>query len=369
VPSAANTAAAAAAVALVLQHAQAMEELEAAAATEAAAVIEEQLAQLQREYAAQWVMLAGALTATMPAELAADMVAWLVRALARIPVDLARMLTGHARRARRLAREQVAEELTADEEPDPDTAGGEVDGEDDDTPAPDDEGDDEPLPAVVADIIDQADQRVRDHLDKVAEQARQRPPETFDAAATLLAETRKAATSAETTARQVVNTTANETIRDTAKQLDANLLWIAERDACVHCLAYSGLVGGAWTGFPLGRTYGKKPLVPWPDPDMLPCPPLHPNCRCRVKVWFTQRPTTESPVTMPQALRREAERSILKGWRVESEPEKVRVQAAADLLQRGLNPMIAASVRDYGRRSVRRGKFPTRRVPKFPTRP
>ena len=51
-------------------------------------------------------------------------------------------------------------------------------------------------------------------------------------------------------------------------------VWVAETNACVHCLAYSGRVAQPGKSFPGGLTYGPKSYFP----DALPHPPLHPHC-------------------------------------------------------------------------------------------
>jgi len=61
----------------------------------------------------------------------------------------------------------------------------------------------------------------------------------------------------------------------------------------------------------------------------------------------------------PDALKRE----VAKGWRVESESEAVRLRAAESLLRRGAD--LPQSVQDQAERSLLRGSFPDRRVPKY----
>lgn len=110
---------------------------------------------------------------------------------------------------------------------------------------------------------------------------------------------------------------------------DANLekMWVPERDACVACQAYAGDHLDADSSFEPGKTYGNRPIPLFGD--SLDSPPLHPNCRCRLVPY---NPEGYTGITPSEALKREAERSILKGWSVESEPESARLQAAAHLL-------------------------------------
>ncbi len=123
------------------------------------------------------------------------------------------------------------------------------------------------------------------------------------------------------------------------------LVWRAERDACVHCLAYQGQVRTRGH-YPAGLTFGKKPLHRNP----VSMPPLHPNCRCTQ--WVLSRDVA-NPVI--EGLKREAKRSILRGWSVESESEAVRVDAARRLLAQ--RPTLPKSVQTYARQSVKAGRF------------
>ena len=126
-------------------------------------------------------------------------------------------------------------------------------------------------------------------------------------------------------------------------------VWVAETNACVECLAYSGRVAKPGKAFPGGLTYGKKSYNQSP----VDSPPRHPRCRCTVE-----------PLVAPEyavALRREADRSVLRGFSLESEPMRVRVDAAERLLDRGV--VAPKSVIAYARRAVKRGGFGTRGRP------
>lgn len=62
-------------------------------------------------------------------------------------------------------------------------------------------------------------------------------------------------------------------------------------------------------------------------------------------------------MSLPQALKREAARSVIKGWALESEPDSVRRDAANRLLQRG-GAGLPKSVQARARRQVAsEGKF------------
>jgi hypothetical protein len=165
-----------------------------------------------------------------------------------------------------------------------------------------------------------------------------------------MAKANTAATSLERTARWAVNRASATGAVAVAERLGAGLLWVAERDACVHCLAYSGKVAKPGKSFPGGLTFGDTPL----SKEALPHPPLHPNCRCRVTPWSGSRDGV-GDVELPEALEREARRSVLRGTALESEPVSVRVAAAKKLLASGVD--APGTVKAAARKAVRTGTF------------
>ncbi|CAO5167226.1 hypothetical protein FAIPA1_20007 [Frankia sp. AiPs1] len=136
-----------------------------------------------------------------------------------------------------------------------------------------------------------------------------------------------------------------------ATALGVGRVWVAERTACVVCTAYAGLVAADGGEFPAGLTFGVRPADRSPVPD----PPRHPRCRCRTVPW-SDAWAAPDVLPYPRALRREAERSIAKGFALDSEPTSVRVAAAERLLRSG--PDLPASVRAFAARAVRDGIFP-----------
>ena len=150
----------------------------------------------------------------------------------------------------------------------------------------------------------------------------------------------------EATARSVTNRASNMGLNVVADSSpDIVQVWRAERNACVNCLAYQGQrrVGG---GYPTGLTFGKKPLSHAP----VPMPPLHPSCRCTQ--WLVHE---QAAPAVQAALLREAKRSILRGWSLESESTSVRVDAARRLLAK--HPAMPKSVEAYARNAVSNGAF------------
>jgi hypothetical protein len=146
-----------------------------------------------------------------------------------------------------------------------------------------------------------------------------------------------------------INRGGNEGATAIADAAGLPTVWVAETDACVACLAYSGHVADPGDTFPGGLTYGRKAYYP----DALESPPRHPRCRCTVEPLHSEE--------YAAALRREADRSVLRGFSLSSESMKTRVEAAHDLVEAGVD--APKSVIDYARRSVKRGAFTTRGRP------
>jgi len=146
------------------------------------------------------------------------------------------------------------------------------------------------------------------------------------------------------------NSAGNDGVIEVANVAQVSLVWVAEFDACVECLAYSGRTCGAGDTFPEGLTYG---AVTYADTSNLEAPPLHPNCRCTVEVLGDQ--------SYADALRREADRSILRGFSLESESMGVRLDAAQRLLDNGV--VAPKSVQKYAANAIKEGAFPTRGRP------
>jgi hypothetical protein len=137
------------------------------------------------------------------------------------------------------------------------------------------------------------------------------------------------------------------------------VVWVAERGACLTCLALSGRVidPNSGDGFDEDATFGKPgsaPLV-WPPGMPLMGPPRHPNCRCRLRILAAGN------VMVPAALRREAERSVARGWS-DYDSRRARL-GATDRLVRQAN-RLPRTVNERGARDVARGSFSTRHRPR-----
>lgn len=147
----------------------------------------------------------------------------------------------------------------------------------------------------------------------------------------------------------LVNAAGNAGSTAVADAAGVPTVWVAETSACVTCLAYSGQVADPGKNFPAGLTYGKSSTVTAPVGH----PPAHPNCRCTVEPLLSD--------DYAAALRREADRSVLRGFSLESESMKVRLDAARRLVESDVD--APKSVVAYARRSIKAGEFPTRGRP------
>lgn len=169
---------------------------------------------------------------------------------------------------------------------------------------------------------------------------------------------------AERDTRWAVNAGYNQSFRDTAERQGVPVVWVAEIDACLHCLAYSGEVAQPGQPFPLDLTYYRDPAgsakpLRHPPGRILWGPPLHPNCRCELDLYlgsegYPVMPWETEETTIAQALKREAARSVLRGVAGhESQPALVR--AASALLSRGTS--LPVTVQRRARKAIRAGRF------------
>ncbi len=165
----------------------------------------------------------------------------------------------------------------------------------------------------------------------------------------VVATARGALTTTDRTVRWAANRAIAEGATAVADDEGLSRVWVPEREACLHCLAYAGRVAKAGQPFPAGLTYGDRPLVDGPVAN----PPLHPNCRCRVQVWNGED-GNDSGTSLPEGLRREADRAVLRGRsRYASNPARVR--AAERLLDAGVR--APKSVKKAAEDAIRRGGF------------
>lgn len=152
-----------------------------------------------------------------------------------------------------------------------------------------------------------------------------------------------------------------------AKENDIKVVWVNETKACLHCLAYAGRVTNPDKSFG-NHSYAAKPLdtssLELEHPDGVKAPPLHPHCRCRLRVWDGPDPRSpedipknNNDVTFPEALQREARRAVLRGDSAyDSLP--TRIKAADKLLDAGA--FLPKTVEARAAKAVKNGLFPSR---------
>lgn len=233
-----------------------------------------------------------------------------------------------------------------------------------------------PVDEAAQAAVDAAPAAISDAVDAAQEFAEQLPITSWDDVQKAMGKANQAATDLERRTAWAVNRANSAAIRKVAAERGAKLLWIAEPDACVVCLALSGhlIDPNTGEGFDEEATFGKPGSAPdvYPPGEPLMGPPRHPNCRCQPEVWYDpavpaggaeetalyNRPGVGANVDLPAALRREAKRSILYGWSVPSESGTVRIDAAARLLAKGAG--LPKSVEAKSRAAVKKGKFDNR---------
>jgi hypothetical protein len=168
----------------------------------------------------------------------------------------------------------------------------------------------------------------------------------------VMAKANQAATTARSHATYVTNATSNDAVMHVAlSQKNVLLCWFNERDSCIHCAAYAGLTVKPGKLFPGGLTYGDRAIRTEPFAS----PPLHHWCRCHLGI------IRKDDLAVPAALKREAQRSIAKGFALPSESDKVRLKAVQKLLES--DPKLPATVLNKARREIKSGIFKSRRLP------
>ena len=198
--------------------------------------------------------------------------------------------------------------------------------------------------------VPDSDAALRKALREAEKLARQGVRTRADAAA-VAAKVGKGKARVEGHARFVANEGINAGASDVARKMDLHLIWVAERNACLHCLAHAGYVvkpGALFPGISFDPEANGIPAVPFP--------PLHPNCRCQAR-------TTDAPVGPPPhnrsslspaaRLAAEARRSVVYQWTDYASNPAMR-RAAEALLRAGAG--LPASVEQRARRMLRNRK-------------
>lgn len=146
------------------------------------------------------------------------------------------------------------------------------------------------------------------------------------------------------TIRSTVNATRSDAVTAAATAAGLPMTIEPERDACVRCLAYAGLISTDGS-FPGGLTFGT--VYPSMETASVTVP-IHPRCRCRLVGLRSDE--------YAAALQREAKRSILRGYALPTESVGVRLRAAGELASRENG--MPKSVNAFARRAVKAGRFP-----------
>lgn len=158
----------------------------------------------------------------------------------------------------------------------------------------------------------------------------------------------RANVSSQNLSRAEVNRTAAIAAELSAHQLGAEgVVWVSERDACVHCIGLAGEVARFGEPFTSFSPYTEKQLT-WAGYNGRP--PRHPNCRCRIIPW-------DGGTETPEALKREAERSVARGWSLPTESNAARLRALDRLLQSPTLRLPPSVVR-RARRALQERNFP-----------
>lgn len=215
--------------------------------------------------------------------------------------------------------------------------------------------------------IDRAQKRVALAFAAAEAVARHSAMRTGADVTVVMAAAQRAVNRARAAGRWVANYSINAGVAAEAKRAGANLVWVAERDACLHCLRYSGEVVKPGEPFPEGLSYAEKPLDPG---RALKFPPLHPNCRCRVRAYAdrpAKQPAASLPdALLPDALKREARRSVARGFSSYASNGQ-RLKAADRLVSAGA--ALPKTVVARARADIKRGEFSGRHKVLLPALP
>ena len=168
----------------------------------------------------------------------------------------------------------------------------------------------------------------------------------LDAVQAALRTAHQAVTRVRATVAHEITAATSDGVRAVAETAGVRVIWVAERDACLTCLAYAGATAIPGQAFPSELTFADKPMA---ARGPILGPPRHPHCRCVLQLW------DPSDTAVADALKREARRSVLRGW-AGSESTQARLNAAERLLRLGAG--MPKSVEQAARRAIRTGRFP-----------
>lgn len=194
------------------------------------------------------------------------------------------------------------------------------------------------------------DRALRSILDEAQSLASQGIRTNTDAAA-LASKVKAGQARIEGHARYVANEGINAGVLDVARTMKLRVMWVAERNACLHCLAHAGWVVEPGDDFPpVSFDPNAKGVMPVGS-----CP-LHPNCRCQLRsvdLPAGKPPSSRSSTSPAARLAAEARRSVVYQW-TEYASSPAMARAADALLSAGAG--LPASVEQRARRMLRAKK-------------
>jgi hypothetical protein len=213
------------------------------------------------------------------------------------------------------------------------------------------------LDGEIADVIDGAEDRALERLDEAVRLAETLPMSTKGDIEAVTARATAAVTGARRDTEWVATRAQSLGTQSVATEEGLGLIWLAERNACLDCLALSGQVAYGGEDFP-DVTFADRPASLPP----VPYPPRHPHCRCDVRPYDGPPPSDDlSAEDVASVLAREARRSVVRGWSAyDSEPARLR--AADQLVAAGAN--LPRSVIDRALRNLAAGEFSQRQIPR-----
>lgn len=153
-------------------------------------------------------------------------------------------------------------------------------------------------------------------------------------------------------ARYVANEGINAGVSEVARAAGLRIIWITERNACLHCLGHAGYAVEPGDSFPV---VSYDPIRP-DTFGAVPHPPLHPNCRCQIRTYSgpAGRPPRDRSLVDPAArLAAEARRSVVYQWTDYASGTRAHA-AAARLLDIGA--ALPDSVEKRAARLLRTGR-------------
>lgn len=212
-------------------------------------------------------------------------------------------------------------------------------------------------------VLPDIDADARRRLDEAAALAGRLAMTTKRDVEAVVSKAHGALSGAQGAARSAANGGINAGTAETARQLGRRLLWVAETNACLDCLALAGYVVEPGDEFPAARTFAARAMQ-WVPDGGLRWPPRHPNCRCQVRLYDGPAgpPSPDIRQLDPAArLAGEARRSVARGWSsYDSLP--ARLDAVTRLLAEGAN--LPVTVERRAARDAARGRFSTRHLPR-----